>query len=195
MDIGIFGGSFNPPHMGHLALAEAARDRCGLDRVIWVPSAVPPHKQAEGMPAAHHRLEMTRLAIGADAHFALSEVELRRDGPSYTVDTIRELQAERPDARFHLIVGGDQLAQFQTWRQPDEILALVRLIVYPREDGGTVDPRDGVEILEGPLLSVSATEVRRLLAQGRSVRYLVPDAVIAYLDEHGLYSVTKTRRR
>ncbi len=189
--VGLFGGSFNPPHVGHLAVAEAARDEAALDRVLWMPAAVPPHKRADDLPEAEHRLAMTRLATAGNDAFVVSDLELRRAGVSYTVDTLRALRADHPDAAFLLLLGGDSLQQFPTWRDPDAILDLAEPLVYPRPgfDPAAVDPslRRRVTLLDRPLLDLSSTDVRGLLHAGRSARYLVPDAVLAYADEHGLY--------
>ncbi len=189
--VALFGGSFNPPHLGHLALAEAARDEAGLDRVLWMPAAVPPHKQEADLPDGPHRLAMTRLAAEDNVAFVVSDLELQRAGVSYTVDTLRALNAAHPEAAFSLLIGGDSLAQFASWREPEEILRRADLIVYPRPgaDMAAVDPalRRRVILLDRPLLDVSSTAVRDLLRGGRSARYLVPDRVLAYAAEHGLY--------
>jgi len=189
--VGLFGGSFNPPHVGHLAVAEAARDEAALDRVLWMPAATPPHKRDDDLPAAEHRLAMTRLATAGHDAFAVSDLELRRAGVSYTVDTLRALRADHPGAAFLLLLGGDSLRQFHTWREPDAILDLAQPLVYPRpgSDLAAVDPslRRRAILLDRPLLDLSSTDVRGLLRAGRSARYLVPDAVLAYADEHRLY--------
>lgn len=190
--VGLFGGSFNPPHVAHLAVAEAARDQVGLDRVLWVPAATAPHKQGRPITEAHHRLAMTRLAVAGNAAFEVSPVEIERGGVSYTVDTVRAVQAEHPETELYLILGGDSLAQFASWREPEEILRRASLIVYPRPgaDLAGVDPSvmARATVLDRPLLDPSSTTLRRLLRAERSVRYLVPDAVLAYIAEHGLYS-------
>ncbi|MEP0546249.1 MAG: nicotinate (nicotinamide) nucleotide adenylyltransferase [Rhodothermales bacterium] len=190
--VGIFGGSFNPPHVAHLAVAEAARDQVGLDRVVWIPAATPPHKQRQDLPAAEHRLAMTRRAVSDNGAFVVSDLEIERAGVSYTVETVRALQATYPEVAFHLLVGGDSFAQFSTWVEPGEIARRVPLIVYPRPgaDLSTVSPSlmARATMLDRPLLDPSSTALRRLLRAGRSVRYLVPDAVLAYIAEHELYA-------
>ena len=189
--VGIFGGSFNPPHIAHLAVAEAARDQGGLDRVVWIPAATPPHKQRRDLPPAEHRLAMTRQAVEGNDAFTVSDLEIKRAGVSYTVDTVRALQETYPDIAFHLLVGGDSFAQFSTWVEPDEIARRVPFIVFPRPgaDLSNVAPSlmARATMLDRPLLDPSSTALRRLLSAGRSVRYLVPDAVLAYIAEHGLY--------
>lgn len=190
--VGLFGGSFNPPHVAHLAIAEAARDQLGLDWVVWIPAATPPHKVEQDLPAAEHRLAMTRLAIAGNAAFVVSEIEIERAGVSYTVDTVRALQETHPGVAFHLLLGGDSLAQFDTWVQPEEIVRRVPLVVYPRPgaDLSAVPAwaRARTTLLDRPLLDPSSTALRRLLRAARSARYLVPDAVLAYAAEHGLYA-------
>ena len=190
--VGIFGGSFNPPHVAHLAVAEAARDQVGLDRVVWIPAAMPPHKQRQDLPAAEHRLAMTRLAVADNAAFGVSDIEIERAGVSYTVDTVRALQETYPEVAFYLLVGGDSFAQFGTWVQPDEIARRVPLVVYPRPgaDLSNVAPSHMARatMLDRPLLDPSSTALRRLIRSGRSARYLVPDAVLAYIVEYGLYA-------
>lgn len=189
--VGLFGGSFNPPHVGHLAVAEGAREAAALDRVLWMPAATPPHKQGHDLPAGAHRLAMTRLATDDHDAFDVSGLELRRAGVSYTVDTLRALRAEHPDAELLLLIGGDSLAQFHSWREPAAILDLAGLLVYPRPgfDLSAVSEavRRRVTLLDRPLLDLSSTDVRGLLRAGRSARYLIPDAVLAYAAEHGLY--------
>ena len=189
--VALFGGSFNPPHLGHLALAEAARDEAGLRQVLWMPAATAPHKQGAAMPDGRHRLAMTRRATEDHDAFAVSDLELRRAGVSYTVDTLRTLNAEHTGVEWLLLIGGDSLAQLHTWREPEEILRHAALLVYPRPgaDLAVVDPAvmRRATVLDRPLLDVSSTAVRALLSAGRSARYLVPDRVLAYAAEHGLY--------
>lgn len=192
---GLFGGSFNPPHLGHLAVAEACGDAVGLDRVLWMPAAASPDKQGhpDAVPAAL-RLEMVRAAIDGNDRFAASRLEVDRAGVSYTVDTVRQL-AERGD-QLALIIGGDSLAGFPTWRAPRAILEVARLVVYRRPgDGVRLDrlPRwlvDAVTLVEGPPLDLSSSAVRARVAAGRTVRYLVPDGVRRIIHRDGLYGAT-----
>ena len=190
--VGIFGGSFDPPHVAHLAVAEAARDRLGLDLVLWIPAATPPHKQGRTMEEAYHRLAMTRLAVAGNPAFAVSGIEAERGGVSYTVETVRALQQAHPGTDFRLLLGGDSLAQFASWREPEEILRRVPLVVYPRPGADLADVAPAVmaraTVVDRPLLDPSSTAIRRLLRAGHSARYLVPDAVLAYVAEHGLYA-------
>ncbi len=194
--LAVFGGSFNPPHVAHLAVAEAAAEAAGLDRVLWMPAATPPHKQdAPGLVPAEHRLAMTQLATDGNPRFAVSDLEVQRGGTSYTVDTLRALRAAHPEADLVLLLGGDSLADFATWRDPAGILALARLVVY-RRPGDRLEavPPSTLErttFVEAPLLDLSGTALRARLTAGQTVRYLVPDAVLAYVEAHGLYQGPK----
>lgn len=189
--VGLFGGSFNPPHLAHLIIAELVCEQAHLDQVLWIPCYSPPHKDEQELVAPHHRLAMVRLAIEGNPAFAVSDVEIRRGGRSYTIDTIRELQAHHPDWEFLLILGEDSLRTFHTWRAPEEIVQRVPLLVYrrPGVSAHPVDPRflARATFVEAPLLEISATEVRQRCRQGRSIRYLVPEAVRQYILENHLY--------
>lgn len=189
--IGLFGGSFNPPHVAHLAVAEAACEQAGLDRVLWVPAATSPFKQGEAMPSAAHRLAMTRLAVAGNDAFEVSDIEVERAGVSYTVETARALQEAHPEVDFRLIIGGDSLAGFAGWHRAEEIAERVQLVVYHRPgwEVGVLPPylAGRVAFVDAPPIDLSSTAVRAHLRAGRSARYLVPDAVLAYIDEHGLY--------
>lgn len=195
--IGILGGTFDPPHIGHLWLATLAADELGLSRVLLVPAAHPPHKRAGSISHAADRVLMTRLAIANDPRLDVSLVELEREGPSYTVDTLVELQRRLPDADLVLILAADSLRQIDTWREPDRLLELATLAVGPRT--GTRMPsranlthRFGaaaarIHLLGRPALDVSATDIRRRVAAGRAIRYLVPRAVEDLILERHLY--------
>jgi nicotinate-nucleotide adenylyltransferase len=195
--VGILGGTFDPIHHGHLVIADEAREALGLERVLFVPVAVPPHKPGRPVTDPGHRLAMVRLAVDGNPAFAVSAVEVERGGPSYTVDTLEALLADGL-ADPWLIVSSEALAGFPTWREPSRILDLARLAVVPRagHDGlGTAwfaerfPGRDHrVRFLPGPLLPISGSVVRRRAAAGRSVRYLVPDAVARYIADRALYA-------
>ena len=193
----LFGGSFNPPHVGHLAVAEACAEGAGLDRVVWVPAATPPHKQDHaGMAPAVDRLALVRAAVAGNERFEVSDVEVARGGTSYTVDTVRAFAGRGGD--LALIVGADSLAGFASWREPQAILALARLVVYgrPGADLGAVPPwmMDRVTRVEGTLIDLSSTEIRARIRAGRTVRYLVPDAVRAEIATRGLYGAAPPDR-
>ena len=187
--LGIFGGTFDPPHCGHLALAEWARVELSLDAVWFVPAGLPPHKRAGSATAARHRLAMTRLATRGNAAFKVSPLECRRRGPSYTVDTVRALAAANPGARLHLLMGADTYASFGSWREPGAIAAAAAIVVALRPGAGR--PRSGarsrVTWLANPGLEVSSSALRARAARGRSLRYLVPDTVARYIARHRLY--------
>lgn len=195
--LGVFGGTFDPPHLGHLILAEAAADHLGLARVLFVPAGIPPHKEAPAVRAgAEHRAEMTRLAIAGNARFALARTDLERPGPHYTVDMLRLLREEYPGSDLVLLVGGDSLRDLPTWSRPQELIALARLGVLRR-------PADDVNLealeraipglaarvtwIPAPRLDIASSAIATAIAAGRSVRYLVPDAVLAYIEAHSLY--------
>ena len=188
MTIGLFGGSFN------LIVAETIRDRADLDEVWWVPARTPPHKRDQGsreLVAAEHRLAMTERAVASNPAFTVETLELDREGPSYTADTLRIVQERRPEDRFRLIIGSDSLAGLPDWHRPDAIVDRVELLVYPRPGvdlSGVPDRfREAATFADVPLLEISGTAIREDLAAGRSVRYLVPEAVRAYIERHALY--------
>ncbi len=189
--LGIFGGTFNPPHLAHLLAAESVRDHLKLDRILFVPAAIPPHKMKENVVPAKHRLEMVRLSIQGNPFFELSDIELRRKGPSYTIDTIRELKRSRPDDDLHLIMGIDLLTDFDTWKHPEEILKECRLIAMNRPgfDLAVVDKRllAQVELVNVPSVDISSTNIRRRVKSGRSIRYMVPAAVEDYIRTNSIY--------
>jgi len=195
--VGILGGTFDPIHHGHLVIAEEAREALGLERVLLVPSATPPHKPDRVVTAAEHRLAMARLAVAGNPAFSVSPIEVDRGGSSYTVETLEALLLEGiSDPWF--ILSAEALAGFPAWRRPDGILDLCRLAVVPRADHAALDAtwvrdhlpgrEDRVRFLPGPLLPISGSVVRRRAAAGRSVRYLVPDAVARYIADHALYT-------
>lgn len=193
MHIGLFGGSFNPPHLGHLLIAEHMREQFELDQVWWMPAYRPPHKTEVDLASVADRLEMTRLAVEGNPAFVVSDAEVRREGTSYTVETLRTLQADHPEHDFSLLLGGDSFRDFSSWYRPDEILKRVPLLVY-RRPGTTpplVEPAQAgrVRWAEAPLLGISSTEIRARCRAGRSIRYLVPETVRRYIRAHRLYSL------
>lgn len=195
--LGILGGTFDPPHVGHLWLAALAADALNLDRVLFMPAAKPPHKGGRLITRSTDRLLMTRLAIQADPAFDLSPIELERTGPSYTIDSVIELKRSYADAELFLVMAADSLAQIDTWRDPDRLLAEVEWIVGPRP-GTPLPDRSGladrfgdgasrIHLLTGPSLDVSSSEVRRRVAAGHTIRYLVPRNVEELIIDRGLY--------
>jgi nicotinate-nucleotide adenylyltransferase len=195
--LGILGGTFDPPHIGHLWLATAAADELDLAKVLLVPAANPPHKRRRSISHAADRVLMTRLAVANDPRLDVSLVELERDGPSYTVDTLADLGRRHPDMDLVLILAADSLAQIDTWREPERLLELASWAVGPRPgtplpDRAALVARWGrsasrIHFLGGPALDVSGTLIRRRVAAGRAIRYLVPRAVEELIVDRRLY--------
>lgn len=195
--IGLLGGTFNPPHLGHLVLAECARDELGLDEVRLVLAARPPHKHVEDDPGAAERLELCRAAVAADeGRIAVSDVELRRDGPSYTADTLEALTREHPEASFVLLLGGDAAAGLESWSRPKDVLRFAAIGVAER--GADTHERaraavarlgypDRLEPFAMPSLELSSTAIRARVRAGKTIRHLVPPGVEARIDRLGLY--------
>lgn len=204
MRIGVFGGSFDPVHIGHLIAAECAREQARLERVVFVPAAAPPHKPGRILAEGRHRLEMLALAIGGHDAFAVSSLELDRGGTSYTIDTLTTLAAAHASDTLVLLLGPDALAGLSAWREPKRITALAEIVPVERvalDDlsaaaaaGGLTDLL-GVEAVAAmldrrvrmPAIGVRATELRAAVAAGRSIRYRTPRAVERYIVTHGLY--------
>jgi nicotinate-nucleotide adenylyltransferase len=194
--IGVFGGTFNPPHLGHLVCAQEAYVQLELDLVMLVPVFAPPHKPLEADPGPEHRLEMCRRAVASDERFAVSSLETSRPGPSYTVDTLHELHAKEPDNELFLILGGDVAAGLPRWRAPEVVVALATPAVANRRGTPRVHAAAGLSELPGgerarffsmPWIGVSSTMIRRRVRTGQPIRYLVPHAVASYIDEKGMY--------
>ncbi len=202
---GVFGGTFDPIHVAHLAIAEAARDTCDLRRVLFIPAAEPPHKPGRQITAVGHRLAMVELALVGNAGFKVSRIEVDRPGPSYTVDTLEALRAVDVNDRLALILSAESFAELPTWREPERILELASLIVAPRDgylavDAAVVERNVSLAgaqavFLDGPRIRLSASEIRERAAAGRSLRYLVPDAVAAYISDHSLYQDSRRTDR
>ncbi len=200
MRVGILGGTFDPVHLAHLRLAEDARESLALDEVLFVPAGDPwrksdPHgPSGRRITAAEHRLAMLTLAVAGNDDFAISEIELRRDGPTYTADTLEQLAGERLDDEFWFIVGADALADMPNWHEPERIVAHATLAVAARA-GEAVDPGmigvpgigERVEKFAMPRMDISSTDIRERVAAGRSIRYLVPPEVERYIAAHQLY--------
>jgi nicotinate-nucleotide adenylyltransferase len=192
--LGVIGGSFDPPHVGHLVIASEAHARLGLERVLFVPAAAPPHKDLVQRTAADVRLEMTALAIAEDLRFVESGLEIEHD-LSYTRDTLAAVAARFPGRDLVFVMGSDSLLQFDTWFDPEGILARCTLAVAPRpgDDREVVAAAVAhwgagrVTILEGPPVGVSSSQVRARVAAGLPIRYLVPDAVEEFIVQRGLY--------
>ncbi len=191
MKIGVFGGTFDPPHIGHLIPVEAAREILGLDYVRIVPAGLSPHKIGREGSSAATRLEMVRLAFGGNRSFIIDERELRREPPSFMVDTLEELHAEFPGDTLYLLLGTDNLPDFGTWKDPERILGLAEVIALARPATGISANESAlssrIKHLDTPLVEVSSSSIRALLSEGKSIRYLVPDAVRDYIIRNHLY--------
>jgi nicotinate-nucleotide adenylyltransferase len=198
MRTGVLGGTFDPVHLGHLVLAERAREGLRLDSVVFIPAGEPWRKSHRAITPGQHRLAMLTLAVEDHPDFAISDIELRRGGPTYTADTLAALAGERLDDEFWLIAGSDALADMPNWHDPERIVQHARLAVAQRA-GDDVDARvdaalatlpgvtGRVDRFEMPRIDVSSTEVRSRVVAGRSIRYVVPAAVEAYIAQHRLY--------
>lgn len=203
MRVGILGGSFNPPHLGHLVCAQEAYIQLGLDLLMLIPTRMPPHKPIEDEPGVEHRLELCRLAIEGDDRFTVSELEARRSGLSYTVDTLAQLRCDMPHNVLFLIVGGDAAVGLPRWHEPERLLSMATPAVAKRRGTARARVQSALHELPGgeraeffpmPRIGVSSTMVRRRVRAGRSIRYIVPDAVAGYIDEHRLYGASPTHR-
>ena len=206
MNIGILGGTFDPVHLGHLSIANAAMDQAALEQVLFIPAGQPRLKQAEPVASADHRIEMVRRAIEGNPRFQVCDAEVRRPGPTYSVDTLVELSAKLgPGTDLFFILGMDVLDQFDQWKDPERVLELCRLLVLARPGERDFDwpgfynrvpkAKDRVQIVTAPLVDVSATESRRRVAMGEPLDGQVPDAVAEYIREQGLYLTAREGRR
>lgn len=198
--IGILGGAFNPIHTGHLVIAQDALERFELARVIFIPCAIPSHKSRISLLPAEHRMRMIELAISGDPRFSVSDIELKRGGISYTIETVRALQREYPLASLHLVMGLDALLELYLWKDVYALLELCHVITMARSGSAThVTPADLRltppwpqrllrNLVRGHMVDISATEIRRRVAEDMSIRYLVPPAVEAYIADHRLFT-------
>ena len=191
MRIGIFGGTFNPLHTGHLLVLEYVQDQLQFERVLLIPSANPPHKNDPAILPPKVRLEMISLAVKDDPIYRASDLEMRRPGSSYTVDTLRTVRELHPSAQLSLIIGVDNFLEFDTWKSPDEILDYASLIVMNRPGFSQSDVRHrfarDAQFVNVPLIAISGTEIRMRVKMGKSIRYFVPPAVESYIVERHLY--------
>jgi len=194
--VGILGGAFNPPHIGHLVCAQEALRQLDLDEVVFVPVGHAPHREIEEDPGAESRLEMVELAIADDDRFAASRIELDRDGPSYTSATLAELRGRAPDDELFLILGGDQAAALARWHEPERVLELATVAVVERVSWtrnaigiklASLRGAERVRYLDMPLMQVSSSAIRGRVRQGEPIRYFVPDEVVSYILANGLY--------
>jgi nicotinate-nucleotide adenylyltransferase len=205
MRIGIMGGSFDPIHTGHLIVAEQMRDARQLDQVIFIPTKVPPHKSDRMLASSSDRLKMARLAVADHPGFEVSDIELRREGPSYSIDTIAELREKwRNEHRVFFIVGADTLAELPTWRRPGDLVDHADFLTAMRPGfpmdfwddlSVTFSPEQLARLKQGCVdtipVGISSTVIRQRVSEGKTIRYLVPDAVEKYIHQHGLYGAKK----
>jgi len=203
MRIGLLGGTFDPVHYGHLLVAESCREQLQLDEVRFIPAAIPPHKLGEKITDGQARAEMLALAVAGCPEFVVDRRELRRVGPSFTVETLSELVAENPSAEWFLLMGADSLREFLTWKEPQKIAEMAILVACNRPGISLPAPSQivawvGPEIAERvvpvaiPGTDLSATDLRRRAAEGRSLRFRIPRAVEAYIAQHRLYATEPT---
>lgn len=194
--VGVLGGTFDPLHLGHLRVAEVARDELSLERVLFVPAANPPHKSEDGVTDASDRVAMLELALGAEDGFELSTIEIDRGGPSYTIETLDELQRGRPETDYWFITGSDAFIEIRTWKDWEALLARYSFVVHGRPGAPLADAsravpasrHERIVFSRREMLNVSSTEIRRSVRDGHSIRFLVPDAVEDFVRRNRLYS-------
>ncbi len=196
MKLGIMGGTFNPIHIGHLVCAEEAVSQYGLERIIFMPTGLSPHKETAGGSTAEDRYLMTVIAVAGNPRFRVSRIEIDRRRVCYTVDTIRQLKDELPEAELFFITGADAVLEILDWKDPDELLEMALLIAATRpgypldrlsEITGKFDRQDRVKVMEIPAIGVSSSLIRERVSRGNSIRYLVPEGVEQFIEKEGLY--------
>jgi nicotinate-nucleotide adenylyltransferase len=186
--IGLLGGTFDPPHFGHLIIAEQAREACCLDEVWFMPTRIPPHKVGSNLCNDDNRIEMVKRAINSNPFFKLSLIEFERNGPSYTIETVKLLLEKHSDDHFYFIIGGDMVNFLPKWKKIDELLNLITFIGIQRPGHRFEQPiSDKIVMVEAPQLEISSSEIRFRLQNNKSARYLLPEAVIDYIEEEGIY--------
>lgn len=191
MRIGLLGGTFDPIHYGHLIAAEQVREQLSLEEVWFLPASVPPHKQDAAVTSASHRLNMVTIAVQDHPQFRVSRLELERGGRSYTVDTLTVLKDRSPEYQFFFIVGADMVQDLPNWHRIDELIQLTQFVGLDRPGYSDVKLPEpiarSVQYVTMPCVGISSTDIRNRVRTGRSIRYLVPDAVRNYIEEHRLY--------
>ncbi len=201
--VGIMGGTFDPIHYGHLLLAQNALDTFALDEVMFVPSGTPWLKDSTKVLAKNKRVSMTGMAIEDNCHFALSTIEIDREGNSYSYETVEELKKEQPETEFYFILGADSLLEIEKWKHPDRLMAECSLLVAVRDDCDEEGLKKqiaylketynaDIHILPAKRVDISSTEIRNLIADGKSVRYMLPDQVIRFIEKNHLYERSET---
>lgn len=197
--IGILGGTFDPPHTGHLILAECAVDALQLNQLLFIPAADPPHKQDETITPVTHRLAMLERALAGNERFAISRADIDRPGPHYSLDMVQIIQTEYPQAELYFVMGGDSLRDLPQWHRPEEFVKRCWLAVM-RRPGTEIDPAiheaiipglaQRVIMIDAPLIDISSTDITQRRIQGKSIRYFVPDLVLDYIEAHQLYGAS-----
>jgi nicotinate-nucleotide adenylyltransferase len=195
--IGLFGGTFDPPHIAHLILSAESRAQLGLDRLLWILTPAPPHKQGHPITALEHRLAMVKLAISDDPHFELSTVDMDRPGPHLALDTVKIIAKQNPAADLVYLMGGDSLRDLPAWQRPSDLVAGLRYIGVMRRPGDSIDLPGLEKIIPGltakvrfvdaPLIDIAAHEIRQRIADGHPFRYFLLPAVYDYIKKHNLY--------
>jgi nicotinate-nucleotide adenylyltransferase len=194
--IGLLGGTFDPPHIGHLIMGESAADALDLAQILYIPAADPPHKQDRDKTPVEHRLAMLSLAVADNPRFAISRIDIERPGPHYTVDTVRILQAQHPEEDFFFVMGSDSLRDLVKWHQPEKLMELCPLVVVPRP-GVDASPEmhedrlpglaARVIMVESPMVDIASTDIVARSRAGYSIRYTIPESVFRYVEKQGLY--------
>lgn len=187
MKIGILGGTFNPIHYGHLILGEQVLGQLKLDRVIFVPTFLPPHKSKKNVISAQKRLKMIELAVKANKNFSVSDEEIRRQGKSYTVDTLRQIKKKYPSAELYFICGSDLVSEIPNWKDVNDIYKLAKFVLAKRPGFGKRLSGKSFLKINVAQVDISSSFIRALVRQGRSIRYLTPYVVVKYIEKHGLY--------
>jgi len=189
--LGVLGGTFDPIHMGHLVLAEQVREKLQLDQVIFIPCASPPHKTEQELSSAKDRFEMTKLALEGNPYFSVSDIELKRKGLSYTVETLRELKGSYKDSEIYFLTGSDVLNEITTWKNPEEIYKLAKIVIGVRPGFDKFEPEDHFVkksiMVNITGMDISSTQIREKVRKGESIKYLVPSKVEGYIKEKNLY--------
>jgi nicotinate-nucleotide adenylyltransferase len=187
-NLGVFGGTFDPPHLGHLILAQSAYENLNLDKVLFIPAGKQPHKQNVAITAKEHRLEMLKLAIDKDSRFEISQIELNNNDLSYTYKTLRRMKELHLGNKLYFLIGGDNISEIETWMKPDEIFELANVASAGRpEFKQTGRYKDQVIMFDMPQIEISSTMIRKMAKKGLSIKYLVPEKVEHYIIENGLY--------
>ncbi|MRX71338.1 nicotinate-nucleotide adenylyltransferase [Bacillus lacus] len=184
--IGLFGGTFDPPHIGHLIMASEVKDAMQLSEVWFLPNSIPPHKQGAGFTGSEHRLNMLNAALEGNAAFKAEPIELAREGPSYTYDTVRLLKEKYPQHEFHFIIGADMIEYLPKWRDIDSLVKQVKFIGVNRP-GYRTETKYPVILVDAPLVDISSTMLRRKFSEKRNTDYLLPIGVKKYIEENSLY--------